>query len=462
MKPAFLLGIISILCAQLLNAQQKVKPGQAKKNVHASPSKTKAKNPTGKAPTHNKDKRPVVTQPVAKQSTLLDSVINAHPNLKKVIDAKALYRPQIIYTQINRDENNVPHFTDHYYLVDSTNYFYCASLVKLPCSVFALERINDLRIKNLTRSTTMLTDSAGPCQHRFWTDTSARNWHPSVEHHIKKMLLVSDNTSYSRIFEFLKPPYLLQRMKDLGHPTARIVHRFDVPCIGLGNRYFNPIRFVDDNDHILYYQPADSLREEIKPAFDHIEVGHTIYNKKKKVVSAGKDFTKSNYLSLPMIHNFLRDVVFNDFKPAASRFRLQGDDWQFLMRHLGMYPRESEWPRYDSLAYYDSYKKYFMYGCAVPYIDNDSLRIFNIVGRAYGFSIDCAYIVDFRTKTEFLLSAVIYTNKRNSFGAGNYEYEQVGLPYLRELSLALYDLEKSRLRTNEPDLKSVDLFRKKQ
>ncbi len=461
MKRFLLLFIMGLFCTPLLYAQQHVKPGKNKKPVHAAKPKSNTHKQTHKTP-QNKPGPAQAAQHLKPNSGLLDSIIRAHPELKKVIDAKALYRPQIIYTQINRDENNAPQFTDHYYLVDSTNYFYCASLVKLPCSVFALEKINGLGIKNLTRTTTMLTDSAGPCQHRFWTDTSARNWNPSVEHHIKKMLLVSDNNSYSRIFEFLKPPYLLKRMTELGHPTARIVHRFDVPCIGLGNHYFNPIRFVDDNNHIIYYQAADSMKEEIKPVFEHLAIGSPIYNKKKKLISAGKDFTKSNYLSLPMIHNFLRDLVFNDYRPVNQRFLLQGNDWQFLMRHLGMYPRESEWPRYDSLAYYDSYKKYFIYGCVTPLISTDTLRIFNIVGRAYGFSIDCAYIVDFRSNTEFLLSAVIYTNKRNSFGAGIYEYDQVGLPYLRELSLALYDLEKMRLRKREPDLKNVDLFRKQQ
>lgn len=395
-----------------------------------------------------------------RNSALLDSVINAHPALKKVIAAKKIYRPQIIYTRINRDANNRPTFKNHTYLLDSNNYFYCASLVKLPCSVFALEKINALAINGLTRSSAMLTDSSGPCQKNFLTDTTSPGGLPSVEHHIRKMLLVSDNVSYSRVFEFLKPNYIQNRLTELGHPRARIIHRFDVSCIGEGNRHFNQIRFMDENNQLLYRQPADSLSEEFKPPFEKLVIGRKIYNRKKKLISDSKDFSKSNYLSLQMIHEFLRNLVFNEYQPKDKQFRITANDWEFLMKHLGMYPRESEYPRYNPKTYYDSFKKYFIYGSAVPSIESDTLRIFNIVGRAYGFEIDCAYIVDLRDNTEFMLSAVIYTNKRNSFGSGNYEYEQIGLPFLKELSLALYGLEKGRKRKNIPDLSKLNFYKK--
>ena len=393
-------------------------------------------------------------------SLLLDSIIKAHPALKKIIQDKQKYRPQIIYTRIDRDKNNKPSFKDHTYLVDSTNYFYCASLVKLPCSVFALEKINGLNRVGLNRATTMLTDSSAICQKRTWNDTTASNGNQSIEHHIKKMLLVSDNNSYSRVFEFLNPKYINSRLSSLGHPSARIIHRFDYQCIGEGNRYFNPIRFVNENNFVVYSQPADSLTEEFKPPFPNQVIGRNIYNKRKKLIAEKKDFTKSNYLSLQMIHNFLRDFVFNEFRPKEKQFNLSKNDWEFLMKHLGMYPRESEWPRYNPKTYYDSFKKYFIYGSAVPSIESDTLRIYNIVGRAYGFQVDCAYIVDFRTNTEFMLSAVIYTNKRNSFGTGSYEYDLIGLPFLKELSLALYALESERKKKVIPNLEAIKFYNK--
>ena len=49
------------------------------------------------------------------------------------------YETQIIYTQIDRDENNTPRFTAHHFNVDEYRYFYPASTVKMPTAVVALE-----------------------------------------------------------------------------------------------------------------------------------------------------------------------------------------------------------------------------------------------------------------------------------------------------------------------------------
>lgn len=392
-------------------------------------------------------------------SKLLETILQSDPALKKVIDAKKKYKPQILYTQINRDANQHPSFKTHSYLVDSNQYFYCASLVKLPVSILALEKLNRLGLPGLTRRSPMLTDSANLCQKKNHVDSSSQNFYPSIEHHIKKMLLVSDNQSFGRVFEFVTPPEIQTRLSALGYPRARIVHRLDPACVGQGNKYFNPIRFLNDSNRVVYSQPADSLHEPIQPVFKNLVLGRNIYNKKKRLISEKKDFTNSNYLSLNMIHRMLMDLVFMNEVPPERRYKISEDDRQFLLTQLGSYPRESQYPAYPAKPYYDSFKKYFMYGSAQQIIESDSIRIFNIVGRAYGYIIDCAYIVDYKANIEFFLSSVIYVNKRNSFGSGKYEYDAVGLPFLKELSLALYSHEKNRQKKHLPNLESVNFFK---
>lgn len=379
--------------------------------------------------------------------------------LKNVIEHRQKYKPQIIYTQINRDEANKPTFINHTYLLDERNYFYCASLVKLPCSIFALEKINQINRVGLSRVSPMLTDSAGPCQKRLWSDSTSQTGYPSIEHHIKKMLLVSDNNSYSRVYEFLNPKYINARLGELGFPNARIVHRLSAECVGTPNMFMNPVRFLDEKKEVVYSQPADTIKTAFTTPFQNLIVGRDIYNKHKRLVSSKKDFTQSNYLSLEMIHSILRDLVFMDYVPDDKRYKITPDDRDFLLRHMAMYPRESIYPTYPQKTFYDSFKKYFIYGNTVEKITEDSLRIFNIVGRAYGYIIDCAYIVNYKTKTEFMLSAVTFNNARNSFGTGSYEYTTVGLPFFKELSLALYALERSRKKKYLPDLEPVNYFK---
>ena len=81
----------------------------------------------------------------AKHNAILDSVVRH----------KADYRLQIIYTRVDRDKNNVPHLTTYTFDADKY-YYYCASMIKLPASVLALEKLN-----NLSKYRVNMMDSLG-------------------------------------------------------------------------------------------------------------------------------------------------------------------------------------------------------------------------------------------------------------------------------------------------------------
>ncbi len=392
-------------------------------------------------------------------SALLESIINADPVLKNIIDKKDIYRPQIIYTQIDRNKNNDPIFKDHTYLLDSTKYFYCASLVKLPCSILALEKLNELNIHGLNRQTYMFTDKTMPCQTSADKDTSSQSGYPSLEHYIKKMLLVSDNSGYSRTFEFLNPKYIHKKLAAYGYPGIRIVHRFDPICKPEVNHIMNQIRFMDRNLELVYKQEADPKFVTITPPNGDYTFGVDVRNKKGKLVSEKKDFTYSNFIPLSNIHSILKRLLFHNHLSEKNQFNITKGDWAFLVKHIGMYPREAGYPRYDPAKFDDSFKKYFMYGNKVKVINSDSMRVFNMIGYSYGFLIDCAYIVNFKTKTEFMLTATVYTNARNSFGSGSYEYESIGIPFLKELSTEIYKMESKRRKAYEPNLSEFDFYK---
>ena len=99
-----------------------------------------------------------------------------------------------------------------------------------------------------------------------------------------------------------------------------------------------------------------------------------------------------NYISLENIHAMLQRLIFNNYLPIEKRFDLIEDDRQFLINNLTMYPRQSSHPTYPSKTYFDSYKKYFIYGDSKKSITNEDIKITNIVGQSYGFMVDCAYI----------------------------------------------------------------------
>ncbi|MBY0436182.1 MAG: class A beta-lactamase-related serine hydrolase, partial [Cyclobacteriaceae bacterium] len=94
--------------------------------------------------------------PIEENDGLLLALMKTQPDkFKRIIDQKDPLEVQIIYTQINRDANNVPTFRSFYFNVDSTRYFYPASTVKLPMVLLALEKLNELNVPGLTKYTPM-------------------------------------------------------------------------------------------------------------------------------------------------------------------------------------------------------------------------------------------------------------------------------------------------------------------
>ena len=81
------------------------------------------------------------------------------------------------------------------------------------------------------------------------------------------------------------------------------------------------------------------------------------------------------------------------------------------------------------------------------------------MGDAYGFLTDAAYIVDFDNGVEFILAATIYTNANETFNDDTYEYDTIGLPFLRHLGRAIYDIELKRKRAHRPDLADLEFVR---
>ncbi len=366
-----------------------------------------------------------------------DTILNKKPILKSVQTDSKKYRIQIIYTQINRDSKGSPSFTTYRYLVDSTNYFYCASLVKLPCSILALEKLNEL---HLDKNTTMFTDSANACQHGVKKDTTSANGLPSIAQYIKRMALVSDNIAYGRVYEFLGVDYIHHRLAELGYKNMRIVHRFDGGCKGTEHLTTNPVSFYD-GQKLLYSQPQQASTKVYTNPNGEVKIGKAYMNAQNKKINEPKDFTNMNHISLENIHSLLQRLVFNEYLPKAQKLKLSKDDQSFLLNYLTLYPRESSHPTYPTKSYYDSYKKYLIYGDYKKTINDTSIKITNIVGQSYGFMIDCAYITNKAKHIEFMLSAVVYANEDNIINDGKYEYNTIALPFLAELGREIYKFE---------------------
>lgn len=379
---------------------------------------------------------------------LLENLMHQNgKNFRKILKNKDLYEVQIIYTQIDRDENNTPSFTSHFYNVDRNRYFYPASTVKMPVAFLALERLNEL---HLSPDLYMTTDSLYYGHTSVTSDASSNNGQPSVAHYIKKIFIVSDNDAFNRLYEFLGQKYILDKLEAKGYTNTRIIHRLSIPLSEDQNRHTNPVNFISEQGDTIYQQPMRfhegdlNVKEPVLRGKGYIQGDD--------LVKEPMDFTQKNFLPLEEMQLMLRAFLFPDEVSSKHRFNLTEDQRSFLIQYMSQLPAETTFPEYPSPEYYDAYSKFLLFGNEKTASIPENIRIFNKIGLAYGFAIDNAYIVDLENNIEFLLSAVIHTNKNEIYNDGKYEYEKIAFPFLKKLGSLIYDYELNRSRAHAPDL----------
>ena len=374
--------------------------------------------------------------------------INENGIFQQVLRDPQTYRLQIIYTQINRDKHNKPSFTNYYFNYDPDLYFNPASTVKLPLAFLSLEKLNEMHIDGVTKNTSMQFDSSYEKQVMLHSDSTSRNGFPSVAHFIKKALLVSDNDAYNRMYQFVGQQTINQALHKKGYKDVRITRQF-MGFTREQNRHTNPIRFVGNDGHLIYIQPAAYNPDSFY--FPHeIKMGKAHFDNNDSLINEPIDFTYANNLSIEDLQQLLQSVLFPESVPKAHRFHLSKDDYGFLYQYLSQFPSETNYPKYDSSKYYDSYVKFFFkYGSHQMPV---GVRVFNKVGWAYGFQTDVSYVCDLANRVEFMLTATLYVNSDGVLNDNKYDYDTIGYPFLYQLGQTVYRYELSRNRRYRPEL----------
>ncbi|TVQ46788.1 MAG: hypothetical protein EA362_07430 [Saprospirales bacterium] len=396
----------------------------------------------------------MTTNIYSQNGNFLEELLNTHADrLGSAAINPEKHRVQIIYTQIDRDKNNQPHFTHHKFNAWEGRYFFPASTVKMPAAFAALEYLNDLSIEGLDEHTPMFTGSASTPQTAVTTDATAPGMIPTVAHYVNKNFIVSDNDAFNRLYELLGQRNLNERLWAKGMSNTRIISRlsafqFDHDA----NKRTNPVSFISENKLLFHKgETVSSIDTSIhNQRLEKLQQGKA-YFWMGELVHGPFDFSFRNYAALEDLHRSLKIVLFPDTTCSQSHFRLTKSQYELLYRAMSILPRESDYPQYDPERYYDSFVKYLMMG-GVKTDWPENIRIFNKIGRAYGYLTDVAYIVDFDSGVEFMLSASVYVNENETFNDNEYEYSTIAGPFLRELGKIIYESEVERERNHTPDL----------
>lgn len=363
------------------------------------------------------------------------------------------YRYQFIYTQINRDANNNPTFTNYYFHFDSLQYFYPASTVKLPTALLALEKLHSLEKYGVDMNTPVQYDSSYEGQTALYHDSTSEDDFPSIAHYVKEVFLISDNLAYNRLYEFVGQQTINHRLHEMGYPDARITRQF-AGMTPEQNRHTNALHFITPDGKILYSQPAAYNPDNFN--FTHInKLGKAHLDANDSLIQGPLDFTTSNNLTLYHLQQILQSALFPGSVPPSQRFHLTDDDYAFVYRYMSQYPSETSYPKYDTGVYYDTFCKFYFKdgGHHIP----SYIRDFNKPGWAYGNMTDVSYIVDFKHNVEFMLTATLFVDSDGVLNDSKYDYETVGDPFFYRLGHFLYQYELKRKRKYRPDLSRFNI-----
>ncbi len=388
----------------------------------------------------------------SKTDALLADILAGNKNdvFNKVRKDPLTYRCQIIYTEINRDRKNKPSFKNYYFNYDPNLYFNPASIVKFPLALLSLEKLNQLKRKDVNKYTFMQFDSSYDGQKRLYRDSTSETGLPSIAHFIKRAFLISENDPYNRMYQFVGQQAINRNLHDKGYSDVRITRQFGGPTEDQ-NRHTNPIRFIRQDGSLIWYQPPAYNTDPFD--FSHvIKMGKAHLDRNDSLVNEPFDFTKHNNLSLEDVQQMMQSLMFPSSVPKKQRFMLKDDDFRFLYRYLSQFPSETSYPKYDTSLFYDSYVKFFFRNNThkLP----DGVRVFNKVGWSYGFVTDVSYVVDFKNNIEFMLAATLYVNSDDILNDGKYDYNSIGYPFLYQLGQTIYQYELKRVRQHKPDLSS--------
>lgn len=366
----------------------------------------------------------------------IEALLAAHPDkFAGVVKRGRELRLQILLGEIHATEAG-PELVSNSYRQDA-EYFYPASTIKLVAAITALERLNDMR-RNLAPQATERTPLAF---HPLFkgevleaTDESnVEGGVLTLEHLIRKALIVSDNLAYNRLYDFCGQHWLNERAWRAGMRDAKLSHRLSVTRTQVDNKRTCAIELRLEGEPVLVDARWSNVGElgVIGPTGVYVGKAH---RDRSGEVDKPMSFFHKSYLTLRDMQLALAKIVRPDLvKLPGEAFDLTDAQRALLADALSVYPGDSKNPVWSREKYPDGYAKFFLDGVA-RVIPKERVRIYNKVGLAYGFATDNAYIVDTSTGKGFFLALTMYANSDEVLNDDKYDYETVAFPFFADFA----------------------------
>lgn len=356
--------------------------------------------------------------------------LRARPAALAVVERAAEYRAQVLFSRVEKDAKDRLVLVRRGYRVDA-EYFYPASSIKYLAAIAALEDLNEQREKD-----PRLTEDTPLVFHPLFAGEEIEEKDPThldggaitLRQEIRKLFLVSDNAAFNRLYEFVGQEGLAKRLDRAGLDSARVLHRLSESRSEDENRRAPRIDFVVSERERVTIPERTSKKKFADSRTNGVQVGKAAIEG-TKIVEGAMSFARKNAISLVELQDGLARLVEPELFLDGEPWALRPAQRDMLLAVAAEYAADSRDPRYPRAEYPDSSGKYFLPGLE-KVAPKASWRIVNKVGRAYGFSVDNAWIFHVPSQRGMFVTATIYTNADGVLNDGKYEYEEIADPFL--------------------------------
>eukprot|EP00741_Cyanophora_paradoxa_P004901 tig00000849_g4756.t1 len=347
-----------------------------------------------------------------------------------VLERPGEFKVQVLYSEVVNNQ-----LVRHPYRVDDSLYFYPASAIKTCGAIAAAQKLARLRRetgKSLTLDTRMLLFPVATRAGAPTAEERGRAAETTLAREVHKMSIVSDNEAYNRLYGFVGHQQINEAMWAAGLASTRLLHRL------------SESRPAEEH---LWSQAAELYPPEGGPvsvpayrtALRGAPGGGPLTNEALQETRVGRavvergalrdgpfDFTAKNRMTVGDMQDMLVKLARPDIQLSTPGFDLPEAERLALLEAMRLYP--SQWPP-GGWAYPDDYCKLLLPGlCRV--LPKARWRVYSKIGRAYGYTIENAYVTDAEGTRAFFVTAVIYTNANGVLNDDKYEYREVADPFM--------------------------------
>lgn len=340
---------------------------------------------------------------------------------QRILQAPDQHRLQILVTEFQRDGRTLKPIL-HSYRLREQEYFYPASLVKLPVALLALEKVQKIGIPGINLDTSYRLEP-GDCQQEDLGPSTVRR-------DILAMFAVSENEAFDRLYSFLGQDSIVAGLRMRGYKTGQVTHRLAAKCSMEENRHYNGVDFESPEGETLLRQEPRVTTEHYTNHLEGMDIVH------------GYDGTERSFLSIPELHRLTTAAVLPELLPSSATFALNDESRTLLLKAMSTMPEDTDLD-FDEQDHQGCTSKYLVMGGSRERLPK-KFSIFNKVGKALGFLTDSALLIDRESKRTLLVTVTLYVNYARSANDEDHHYKDLGLPFLATLGQQLLRSQNER------------------